>query len=87
MQPTESNSPEDAFEARALASLLAKDRVFMETYKKAARDDRIKAVTFAGRNYVVVRDADILVEILRLAPAATRYQHDPSTGRVTPKAK
>jgi hypothetical protein len=84
VQPTESNPPEDAFEARAVASLLTKDRVFMEIYKKAARDDRIKAVTFAGRNYVVVRDPDIKAEILRLAPSITRYRHEPDSGRVTP---
>jgi hypothetical protein len=85
VQPTESNSPDEAFEARAVAGLLTRDRVFMETYKKAAREDRIKAESFAGRNYVVVQDPDILAEILRLAPGIARYQHDPASGRVSPR--
>ncbi|MFO0985260.1 MAG: hypothetical protein U1E76_26610 [Planctomycetota bacterium] len=82
MQQNHSPSNQVAFEARAIARLLATDRVFMEMYKTAAREDRFKAVSSGGRNYVVVLDAAIEQQIQELVANIATYRHDAATGSV-----
>lgn len=62
------DSPALAFPARSLARLLVTQAAFMKKYKEAARTGTVDAVVHEGRNLVVIRDADLLEDVSRLAP-------------------
>ena len=57
-----------AFPAKSLARLLVKQADFMKKYKEAAKHGAIEAVAHEGQNLVVIRDAEILADMQRIAP-------------------
>ncbi|HEX7022491.1 MAG TPA: hypothetical protein VF171_06515 [Trueperaceae bacterium] len=52
--------------------VLLKDRQLMELWKWAADDGQIEAVSIGGKNYVVVKDDDL---VRRISEAAGQLQH------------
>lgn len=68
------------FDAREIASeVLVRDRALMDAWKEASARGGVEAVTVAGRNYVVVRDAALAARISAAAPRIRRHRWDEST--------
>ena len=72
-----------AFEAREVTgSALLKDRQLLELWKWAAKEGLIDAITSGGRNYVVVKDDDLVERIRAAAPALIEYRYDAANRKV-----
>ena len=71
-----------AFEARALAKLLVRNRALMDAFKRAAGEGLIQALPSKGRNFTVVGCAQVQDAIARVGAKIACYKVDPDSGEV-----